>query len=39
LLFSRSRDHNRAIADELFKMVTGINMMHVPYRGGPALTD
>jgi tripartite-type tricarboxylate transporter receptor subunit TctC len=25
---------------ELFKMLTGINMVHVPYRGsGPALTD
>lgn len=25
---------------ELFKMMTGINMLHVPYRGGgPALTD
>jgi len=28
------------IAGELFKMMTGINMLHVPYRGGiPALTD
>ena len=27
-------------AGELFKMMTGINMVHVPYRGGgPALTD
>jgi tripartite-type tricarboxylate transporter receptor subunit TctC len=28
------------IAGELFKMMAGINMLHVPYRGGaPALTD
>jgi tripartite-type tricarboxylate transporter receptor subunit TctC len=28
------------VAGELFKMVTGINMFHVPYRGeAPALTD
>jgi tripartite-type tricarboxylate transporter receptor subunit TctC len=28
------------IAGELFKMMTGIDMLHVPYRGGaPALTD
>jgi tripartite-type tricarboxylate transporter receptor subunit TctC len=28
------------IAGELFKMMTGINMLHVPYRGvAPALTD
>src|SRR5262250_2246858 len=28
------------IAGELFKMMTGISMQHVPYRGaGPALTD
>jgi len=28
------------VAGELFKMMTGINMVHVPYRGvGPAMTD
>ena len=28
------------IASELFKMMVGVNMVHVPYRGaGPALTD
>ena len=28
------------VAGELFKMMAGINMVHVPYRGvGPALTD
>src|SRR5262249_25508281 len=28
------------IAGEMFKMLTGINMVHVPYRSaGPALTD
>jgi tripartite-type tricarboxylate transporter receptor subunit TctC len=28
------------IGGELFKMMTGVNMLHVPYRGGaPALTD
>jgi tripartite-type tricarboxylate transporter receptor subunit TctC len=28
------------VGGELFKMMTGINMVHVPYRGGgPALTD
>jgi tripartite-type tricarboxylate transporter receptor subunit TctC len=28
------------VAGELFKMMTGINMVHVPYRGvGPAVTD
>jgi len=28
------------LAGELFKMMTGVEMMHVPYRGGgPALTD
>ena len=28
------------VAGELFKMMAGINMVHVPYRGGaPAMTD
>src|SRR5438552_18157209 len=28
------------VSGELFKMMTGINMVHVPYRGSaPALTD
>ena len=28
------------VAGELFKMMTGVNILHVPYRGGtPALTD
>src|SRR5207247_8908864 len=28
------------MAGELFKMMTGVNMQHVPYRGvGPALTN
>jgi tripartite-type tricarboxylate transporter receptor subunit TctC len=28
------------VSGELFKMMTGVNMIHVPYRGGaPALTD
>jgi tripartite-type tricarboxylate transporter receptor subunit TctC len=28
------------VAGELFKMMAGVNMIHVPYRsGGPALTD
>jgi tripartite-type tricarboxylate transporter receptor subunit TctC len=32
-----SSDH---VAGELFKMMTGVNMVHVPYRGaGPALID
>jgi tripartite-type tricarboxylate transporter receptor subunit TctC len=29
------------LSGELFKAMTGVNMVHVPYRGGesPALTD
>jgi tripartite-type tricarboxylate transporter receptor subunit TctC len=28
------------VTGELFKMITGINMLHVPYRGsGPLVTD
>ena len=28
------------VASELFKMMTGVEMIHVPYRGGaPAMTD
>jgi tripartite-type tricarboxylate transporter receptor subunit TctC len=29
------------VAGELFKVMTGINMVHVPYRGGagPAIID
>jgi tripartite-type tricarboxylate transporter receptor subunit TctC len=28
------------VAGELFKMMTGVNLVHIPYRGqGPALTD
>jgi tripartite-type tricarboxylate transporter receptor subunit TctC len=28
------------VAGELFKMMTGVNLVHVPYRGaGPALVD
>ena len=28
------------MAGELFKMMAGVDMMHVPYRGaGPAITD
>jgi tripartite-type tricarboxylate transporter receptor subunit TctC len=28
------------LSGELFKMMTGVDMLHVPYRGsGPALTD
>ena len=30
----------RHVVGELFKMMAGVNMVHVPYRGGaPALTD
>jgi tripartite-type tricarboxylate transporter receptor subunit TctC len=32
--------NNGHVVDELFKMMAGVNMVHVPYRGGaPALTD
>jgi tripartite-type tricarboxylate transporter receptor subunit TctC len=27
------------ICGELFKMLSGVNLVHVPYRGGPALVD
>ena len=27
------------MSGELFKMMAGVNMVHVPYRGSPALTD
>jgi tripartite-type tricarboxylate transporter receptor subunit TctC len=31
---------SRNVYGELFKMMTGVDMLHVPYRGGaPALTD
>jgi tripartite-type tricarboxylate transporter receptor subunit TctC len=31
---------SRDVYGELFKMMTGVDMLHVPYRGGaPALTD
>jgi hypothetical protein len=37
LLSTGSPQH---IGGELFKMMTGVNMVHLPYRGGaPALTD
>ena len=30
----------RHVAGELFKMMTGVDMVHVPYRGAaPAMTD
>ena len=36
----RQRDRAAHLSGELFKMMTGVNMVHVPYRGaGPALTD
>ena len=31
-----SRPH---VAGELFKMMTGVDMVHVPYRGSSSLTD
>jgi tripartite-type tricarboxylate transporter receptor subunit TctC len=37
---SSSNGSGPHLAGELFKMLTGINMVHVPYRGAaPALTD
>ena len=27
------------LAGELFKMMTGVDLVHVPYRGATALTD
>ena len=37
---SASRGTPSHVAGELFKMMTGVNLMHVPYRGdAPALTD
>jgi tripartite-type tricarboxylate transporter receptor subunit TctC len=37
---STSTGSTQHLAGELFKMMTGVNMVHVPYRGAsPALTD
>jgi tripartite-type tricarboxylate transporter receptor subunit TctC len=37
---SAGNGNSSHVAGELFKMMTGINMVHVPYRGSaPALTD
>ena len=37
---SAGNGSSQHVAGELFKMLTGIDMVHVPYRGaGPALTD
>ena len=37
---ARQRDVPHHVAGELFKMMTGVDMVHVPYRGAaPALTD
>ncbi|HEU5276209.1 MAG TPA: tripartite tricarboxylate transporter substrate binding protein [Xanthobacteraceae bacterium] len=37
---SAGRGTGTHVAGELFKMMTGVNLVHVPYRGGgPALTD
>jgi tripartite-type tricarboxylate transporter receptor subunit TctC len=37
---SAGNGSSQHVAGELFKMMTGIDMVHVPYRGaGPALTD
>jgi tripartite-type tricarboxylate transporter receptor subunit TctC len=37
---SSGKGTNSHLAGELFKMMTGVNMLHVPYRGAaPALTD
>jgi tripartite-type tricarboxylate transporter receptor subunit TctC len=37
---SPGTDTGRHIAGELFKMMAGVDMVHVPYRGaGPSLTN
>ena len=37
---SAGSGHSTHLAGELFKSMTGVDMVHVPYRGGaPALTD